>query len=116
MDEEHQDEPEGAQVVKIPRSDAMLAALDRVVEVAETTDDNAVFAEAARAFWDVWFADFDARGLCHEWHPLVVLQLLEQALIADESLPVPDRINYAAAVATIRQLLTLAQHAQTRMN
>jgi hypothetical protein len=95
----------GGEVVEIPRSAPMLAALDRIVEVAAETDDNAAFEAPVREFWRVFFADCRERGLCQEWHPLVVLQLLEQALLADESLPVEDRINYAAVVGTIRQFI-----------
>jgi hypothetical protein len=106
----------GAQIVEIPRTEAMLDALDRVIAVAEETDDNATFEEPVREFWDAFFAGCDARGLCHRYTPSVVLVWLELALIADESLPVDRRINYAAAVATIRQALESAQREQARWN
>jgi hypothetical protein len=104
-----------AVIVKIPRSDAMLAALDRVLEVSEE-DDNAAWEVPIREFWRVFFADCDARGLCHECPPLVVLLLLEEALLGDQSLAVDDRINYAAAVATIRLALTAARQRQAGLN
>ena len=102
--------------MEIPRSDAMLAALDRVIAVADETDESAAFEAPVREFWQVFFAECDARGLCHEWPPLVVLLWLEQGLLADASLPVDDRINYAAAVATIRQYIEFCRHERARLN
>ena len=107
----------GGRVIEIPRSDAMLAALDRIVEVAAAeTDDNEAFEEPIRDFWDVFFADCDARDLCHKWTPFAVLLFLEDCLIADESLPVDDRINYAAVVSVLRDLLIWAGQEQARLN
>src|SRR5205823_4554305 len=94
-----------AEVIEIPRSDSILAALDRVIAVAEETDENAAFEAPVREFWQVFYADCDARGLCHKWRPLILLQLLERSLLVDESLPSDRRIDYAAAVATIRQII-----------
>jgi hypothetical protein len=102
--------------VEIPRSDSMLAALDRVVEVAETTDDNTAFEAPVREFWHAFFAECEARGLCHKWSPLILLHLLERALLADQSLPVDDRVNYSAAVWTIRQYIEFCCHEQAALN
>jgi hypothetical protein len=106
----------GAQVVKIPRSAAMLEALDRVIAAAEETDEHAAFEVPVREFWQRFFAECDALALCNDWHPTVVLLLLERALLADESLPVDRRIDYAAAVATIRQLIESQQGEQATLN
>jgi hypothetical protein len=105
-----------AEVIQIPRSDSMFAALDRVVAVAEGTDDNAALEAPVREFWQVFFAECDARGLCDRWSPLTLLQLLEQALLADETLPVDTRINYAAAVATIRQIIEFIRDERASLN
>jgi hypothetical protein len=105
-----------AEVIKIPRSDAMLATLDRVIAVAEETDENAAFEVPVREFWHVFLIECDARGLCRKWSPLILLQLLEQALLTDETLPVDDRINYAAAVATIRQMIEALRHERASLN
>jgi hypothetical protein len=105
-----------AQIVKIPRSAAMLAALDRVIAVAEETDENAAFEVPIREFWHLFSAECAARGLWADWHPLVVLLLLERALLADESLPVERRVDYAAAVATIRQCIQAHQDEQPSWN
>jgi len=105
-----------AEVIEIPRSDSMLAALDRVIAVAEETDENAAFEDPIREFWQVFSSECDARGLCHKWSPLILLQLLERSLLADESLPVDDRTNYAAAVATIRQLIEFIRQEQASLN
>jgi hypothetical protein len=104
------------EVIKVPRSDAMLAALDRIVEVAEETDENAAFEDPIREFWRAFSADCKARGLWEKWSPLVVLQLLERALVADESLPVDRRLDYAAAVATIRQIIEAIRQEQASLN
>jgi hypothetical protein len=105
-----------AQIVKIPRSAAMLEALDRVIAVAEETDENAAFEEPVRDFWDEFFAECAARGLCDGLHPLIALDLLARALLADESLSDDRRVNYAAAVAAIRQVIESMTHAQSTWN
>jgi hypothetical protein len=105
-----------AEVIEIPRSDSMLVALDRVIAAAEETDENAAFEAPVREFWHVFFAECDARGLCRKWSPLILLQLLERSLLADESLPVDSRTGYAAAVATIRQLIEFIRHEQASLN
>jgi hypothetical protein len=65
------------EILKIPRSNAMLAALDRVIAVAEETDEDAALEEPIREFWDVFFAECEGRNLCERWSPVVVLGLLE---------------------------------------
>jgi hypothetical protein len=105
-----------AEVIEIPRSDSMLAALDRVVAVAEETDENAAFEAPVREFWHAFFAECAARGLCHKWSPLTLLQLLERALLADQSLSVDDRINYAAALWTIRQYIEFGRRERASLN
>jgi hypothetical protein len=105
-----------AEVIEIPRSNSMLAALDRVVEVAGTTDDNAAFEDPVREFWQAFYADCDARGLCKKWSPLILLQLLERSLLVDETLPSDRCVDYAAAVATIRQMIEALRHERAILN
>ena len=102
--------------MKIPRSAELFDALDRVVAAAEETDENEAFEHLVREFWDRFFAECDELGLCRDFPPDLALFWFELALIADESLPVETRADYAAAVRTIRQFIEAKQSEQATWN
>ena len=105
-----------AAAVTAPCTHEMLVALDEIAELVEEEAENGAFKAPIKQFYDAFFAACARDGLCDAWTPSVMLSLLRERLIRDETLPVENRISHAAAVTVIRDLLVGATQEQARLN